>query len=213
MPITRNLPGSTSAKANPTDKFCRLGSILVWLVYAGTLVLSACSSPPPLVAMLFDPVVHKPLQPHPRRPPYERPAPPPEVDVRPEAPQTDWQARLQLLPKDAIGATDWVRAQNENLITPKVGLDDKAEAQPVLDLDVELIPAGAPEFKAMFAHKTHTAELACGNCHTGIFQMEKGADAITMEKIFAGEYCGRCHGKVAFDVATGCARCHPAMPQ
>ncbi len=213
MPITRTVPGSKSAKPNPTDKFCRLGSILVWLFCAGILVLGACSSPPPLVALLFEPVVHKPLQPHPRRPPYERPKPPPEVEVMPEVPQTDWLAQLQLLPKDATGATDWVRAQNENLIAPKPGLDPKAADEPELDLDIELVPKDMPDFKVLFPHKAHTRILVCTNCHTGIFQMEKGADAITMEKIFAGEFCGRCHGKVAFDVATGCARCHPAMPK
>jgi len=36
-------------------------------------------------------------------------------------------------------------------------------------------------------------------------------DKITMAKIFAGEFCGRCHGKVAFNVPTGCPRCHPAL--
>jgi hypothetical protein len=32
-----------------------------------------------------------------------------------------------------------------------------------------------------------------------------------MDKIFAGEYCGRCHGPVAFDPAAACARCHLGM--
>jgi c(7)-type cytochrome triheme protein len=78
-------------------------------------------------------------------------------------------------------------------------------------MNVELIPEGQPVFKVTFPHKEHTQWLACANCHPGIFQMRRGADPITMAKIFAGEYCGRCHGKVSFAVATGCPRCHLAL--
>ena len=177
------------------------------------LVLAACSAQPvgPL-ATFFEPapppqaVVHKP-----RRLPYKPPAAPIIIKVQKAPPPTDWDAMLELLPKDATGRTDWVGALNAALITPKPGLDAKDEEQPVLDLDVELVPKDAPEFKAVYPHKIHTALLACGNCHTGIFQMEKGADPITMGKIFAGEYCGRCHGKIAFDPITACPRCHVAM--
>jgi len=147
-----------------------------------------------------------------RRAPYQPPAAPIVIKVKKAPPPTDWAATLELLPKDAAGGTDWVGALNESLITPKPGLD-KEEEQPVFDLDVELVPKGAPEFKAVYPHKIHTTLLACTNCHTGIFQMEKGADPITMEKILAGEYCGRCHGKVAFDPITACPRCHVAMPR
>ena len=155
----------------------------------------------------------KPMVRQPRRPPYKLPEPPPVVEFKEEAPRTDWAALREKLPKDANGGVDWVRAINEKLIEPKPGFDPKAEDEPVLDLDVELVPKEAPDFKATYPHKIHTQILACGNCHTGIFQMEKGADPITMEKIFAGEFCGRCHGKVAFDVATGCPRCHLGMPR
>ena len=32
-----------------------------------------------------------------------------------------------------------------------------------------------------------------------------------MGDIFQGQYCGECHGKVAFPVLTGCERCHRRM--
>jgi c(7)-type cytochrome triheme protein len=35
-------------------------------------------------------------------------------------------------------------------------------------------------------------------------------NAITMAKIQAGEYCGACHGKVAFPVEA-CGRCHAIL--
>ena len=70
-----------------------------------------------------------------------------------------------------------------------------------------------PDFKVTYPHRIHTQLLACTTCHTGIFQMQAGADPITMEQIFAGEFCGRCHGKVAFDPTTACPRCHLGMAQ
>jgi c(7)-type cytochrome triheme protein len=155
----------------------------------------------------------KPVVRQPRRAPYKPPEPPPVVEMKEEAPRTDWAVLRERLPKVAGDGVDWVRALNDKLIEPKPGLDPKAEDEPVLDLDVELVPKVTPDFKATYPHKIHTQMLACGNCHTAIFQMEKGADPITMEKIFAGEFCGRCHGKVAFDVATGCPRCHQGMPR
>ena len=150
---------------------------------------------------------------HPRRPEYKTPAPPLLVEMKEEAARTDWAARLELLPKTMDGTTDWVLALNEKLIEPKPGLDPETEDEPVVELDIEFVPKDLPDFKATFAHNTHTQWIACANCHPAIFQMEKGADPISMDKILAGEYCGRCHGKVAFDVDTGCARCHLAMPK
>ena len=183
-------------------------------VLATVLLLSACIAPPQELSSVFGPVTpHEAAVHKPRREPYQRLKPSPIVEVKEELARTDWAARLGELPKDAGGGTDWVLALNEKLIEPKPGLDPKAEDEPVLDLDVELVPKAAPDFKATYPHKIHTQLLACANCHPGIFQMEKGADPITMEKIFAGEYCGRCHGKVAFDVATGCPRCHLGMPK
>ena len=192
----------------------RRALILQLAVVSSTLLLSACTAPPQLLSAVFGPVPKpEPVEHKPRREPYQPPKAAPIVEVKEEAPRTDWAAMLEQLPKDASGGTDWVRAMEEKLIEPKPGLDPKAEDQPVLELDVELVPKDAPDFKATYSHQTHTRLLACSNCHTAIFQMEKGAAPITMEKIFAGEYCGRCHGKVAFDIATGCPRCHLGMPK
>jgi c(7)-type cytochrome triheme protein len=192
----------------------RLALTLQLAFVSSALFLSACAAPPQLLSAVFGPAQKaQEVERKPRREPYQPLKPPAMAEVKEEVPRTDWAGMLELLPKDAAGGTDWVRALNEKLIQPKAGLDPKAEDETVLDLDVELIPKEAPEFKSVYSHKVHTQILACANCHTGIFQMEKGADAITMEKIFAGEFCGRCHGKVAFDIATGCPRCHLDMPK
>ncbi len=202
------------------SKFHLLAFLVLFAVLASALVLSACAPQNQWLSVLFEPVppadqgiLTEPVVRQPRRPPYKPPEPPPIVEMKEAPPRTDWAALLEELPKDSGGRTDWVRALNEKLIAPKPGLDPKAEDQPVVDIDVELIPKDQPAFKATYPHKVHTQILACANCHPAIFQMEKGADPITMEKIFAGEYCGRCHGKVAFEVASGCPRCHLGMPR
>lgn len=155
----------------------------------------------------------------PRRQPPQKPEPQPAVvEAAVPAPEPEkpaalrtWRDVLRQLPKDAAGGVDWVRALEDRVIEPRAGLDPEAKDQDVFPLDVELTPEGQPLFKVTFPHKPHTRWLTCTNCHPGIFQMQGGADPITMAKIYAGEYCGRCHGKVAFAPATGCPRCHLAL--
>jgi c(7)-type cytochrome triheme protein len=135
---------------------------------------------------------------------------PVELPRKPIERAATWEEAQKLLPV-AAGAPDWAKALVEGVIAPRPSIDPKEEDQPVFPLNVELTPADAPAFKVVFPHETHTAILSCLTCHPAIFQMAAGADPITMEKIFAGEYCGRCHGKVAFLPATACGRCHPVM--
>jgi len=120
-----------------------------------------------------------------------------------------WEEAAKLLPTTE-GTSDWVKAVADGVIAPKPGSDPQAAKQPILPLDVELIPAEDPTYAVVFRHEPHTTWLSCANCHPGIFQMKAGADTITMEKINRGEACGVCHGKVAFS-AEACTRCHRAL--
>ena len=122
-----------------------------------------------------------------------------------------WEQVTKELPKDATGGVDWAKALGDNRISPRPSLVAGAPDQPPLNLDLELVPPTNPAFKAVFSHASHTGWLTCTNCHPSIFQMKKGAARMDMAQIMAGQYCGRCHGKVAFQVQTGCARCHPVM--
>jgi c(7)-type cytochrome triheme protein len=135
---------------------------------------------------------------------------PTEEPRKPIEHATGWENAMKLLPVTG-GMPDWAKALTENVIAPRPSIDLKAADQPTFPLDVELVPADNPLFKVVFPHGTHTALLSCTTCHPGIFQMAKGADPITMAKIYAGQYCGTCHGKVAFAVPTGCPRCHLAL--
>lgn len=135
---------------------------------------------------------------------------PTEEPKKPIERSRTWAEAAKVLPVNG-GAPDWAKALADGVIAPRAGIDPKAEDEQVFPLDVELVPADNPTFKVVFPHETHTAVLSCAICHPDIFQMKAGGDPITMEKIFAGEYCGRCHGPVAFAVPTGCPRCHPVL--
>ncbi|NIQ97960.1 MAG: hypothetical protein GWN87_30205, partial [Desulfuromonadales bacterium] len=69
-----------------------------------------------------------------------------------------------------------------------------------------------PETDAYFPHSSHTEWLTCESCHPAIFPYrELGMDpsgryGIVMDQIFEGEYCGKCHGTVAFSLDS-CNRC------
>ena len=203
------------------NQFHVVSLIALFALVASAFFLSACTPPTQLLSVLFEGVPPpgkeasaEPVGRQPRRPPYKPPAP---LEVKPVVveeppPKPDWAALFQKLPKVADGSVDWMRALDEKLIAPKAGIDPKSDDQPAIDLTLELVRQGQPAFKATFPHKAHTQWFACANCHPAIFQMKRGANPITMEKIFTGEFCGRCHGKVAFAL-TGCPRCHLAMPK
>lgn len=55
------------------------------------------------------------------------------------------------------------------------------------------------------------AGLSCSDCHNPeVFpKMKQGTVKITMNDLYAGKYCGRCHdGKKAFLIKGNCTRCH-----
>lgn len=63
---------------------------------------------------------------------------------------------------------------------------------------------------AVFPHFVHRMQFRCYVCHDDIVVMKAGANAITMDAIQAGKFCGVCHdGKTAFQATfEACPRCH-----
>ena len=63
---------------------------------------------------------------------------------------------------------------------------------------------------AVFPHWVHRIRYKCYACHPELFQMKAGADAITMDAIEQGKFCGACHnGKIAWGIGFDtCNRCH-----
>jgi c(7)-type cytochrome triheme protein len=184
---------------------------------AAGLSLVACSNRPPAwLSLVFDDEAatenraQAPKAGRARRPPYKPPAPVVEAKA-PEIVLTDWTGIYQSLPRDDEGQVQWTKALAANLISPKPGLAEDAKDEEPTDMDVELVPKGQPEFKALFSHKVHTSWMACGSCHPALFEMERGKTVITMEKINAGASCGACHGKVATPEPSTCPACHTGM--
>ncbi len=63
---------------------------------------------------------------------------------------------------------------------------------------------------ATFPHWVHRIRYKCYACHPAVFEMKAGANAITMDAIREGKFCGACHnGKIAWEVGFDtCNRCH-----
>jgi c(7)-type cytochrome triheme protein len=106
-----------------------------------------------------------------------------------------------------MGNPDWDAAVRDGLLDPLPSIDPGVPGEPPLLLDVLFNP-NLSGLEVVFSHETHTYWLTCDGCHPSITVMQAGANPITMEKIFDGEYCGRCHGTVAFAVESDCSRCH-----
>ncbi len=111
------------------------------------------------------------------------------------------------LPKDKFGLIDWVAVVDQGHIKPLDSLDPNAPAIPPLDMDVVIKAKGDFVKNVLYPHKAHTYWLDCQSCHPAIFVMAKGQNKMSMVEISKGEWCGVCHGKVAFPL-TDCSRCH-----
>jgi c(7)-type cytochrome triheme protein len=152
----------------------------------------------------------EPVEGRPRRPPPPVPAPTPvpkpRVAIKEPYPPGWLQKVLKTLPMDSAGYLRMTQALDKGLIKPSAGIKPKTKPQPIVSIDVKLTP-----MPVVFSHKVHTAWLGCGNCHPSLFQMKAGADKITMSALYAGKFCGKCHGKVVFPTIGDCGRCHQGM--
>ncbi len=122
----------------------------------------------------------------------------------------DWHPQVLKeagLPTDKYGLVDWAKAVKEGYINPKGTLDPNEEEFPIMDLDIIIEAKSDFVNDVLFPHWIHTYWLRCDVCHPKIFIPERGKNPMTMAEIAQGQWCGRCHGKVAFPL-TDCTRCH-----
>ncbi len=109
-------------------------------------------------------------------------------------------------PVDPAGFVDWVASVAAGRIEPGPGLSgpgsERSAAPDVILRNTKEMPP------VRFPHAPHAALLGCDSCHPVPFAERAGAATITMERIFRGEACGMCHGKVAFPAWANCERCH-----
>jgi len=174
--------------------------------------------PPVRQPMLIQPIPAPDLLAQPPRPPgapipTERPAiPSPDQDRYYDASGPAF-ARLQRanealagFPVDRAGFIDWVAALRDGRIAPRSARDGLAPPS-LHDLDVVMRNTKEMPW-VRFPHLAHSQWLDCASCHPSPFAEKAGAATVTMERIFRGEACGMCHGKVAFPAWQQCERCH-----
>lgn len=122
----------------------------------------------------------------------------------------DFKTFTEKMPKKGFGnGIDWEEAEVSGLIKPFDTLEGiyikKSPLKARDDFSIE--SKGSWMSDVIFSHKKHISWNGCEICHPEIFQVEKGATKYTMFQIYSGEYCGVCHGRVAFPLFE-CQRCH-----
>lgn len=121
---------------------------------------------------------------------------------------------LEYLPKDKYGFVDWAKALKDGVIKPKesipsskaLGPEDRVPfiAKVVIRSKMDFMP------DVVFPHQPHIIWLKCSNCHPKIFKQRAGGNPeLSMVAIWKGEFCGRCHDRVAFPIRN-CFKCHSA---
>ena len=134
--------------------------------------------------------------------------------IVPEIERTlDPDSVVAMLPRDHAGNIDWMAALRHEVIRPRDGIGGPRTApQGAFEFGFDFYFEGPNEmFDAYFPHSAHTEWVDCAQCHPRLFRT-RGVK-FTMADVFAGKYCGECHGKVAYPVMTGCERCHTTLPQ
>ena len=128
---------------------------------------------------------------------------------RGSARQYDYESLTARLPKNAFGV-DWEEARAIGLIHPIDSLDGISIQRPVLKSQADFAIQSRVNWVSdiIFSHQKHSAWAGCEVCHPEIFPAaQKGVVRYTMFHITSGQYCGACHGKVAFPLSA-CSSCH-----
>ncbi len=117
-------------------------------------------------------------------------------------------AALSIFPRDKYGLIDWAEAARIDLLDPLPSLTGQPEDKPY-DKDVLIYSKRKFFPNVLFPHKIHNYWLSCKVCHTSLSFAKKagGTKKLSMARIFKGEFCGRCHDRVAFPIRE-CYRCH-----
>ena len=120
--------------------------------------------------------------------------------------------QLRLMPKAPFGnKIDWDMAVKYRLIRPKQSILEEDYEPVEFSKKFELAAEWALIPPAHFSHDKHQEWLDCGDCHPGLFNVEKKTtEHFEMRYILEGKFCGACHLKVAFPL-DDCKACHPGM--
>ena len=118
---------------------------------------------------------------------------------------------LKNFPRDGYGYPDWAAAIRRKTIKPRDSIKENYKYEkPAFNKDIIFKINDRMMANVRFPHSIHNLWLSCRICHPNIFIAKKGANDFGMNDIWAGKFCGRCHGKVAFQPKgfENCQRCH-----
>lgn len=124
---------------------------------------------------------------------------------------TVFRAFADTMPRERGGnGINWEQAEESGQIRLIDFIDGLSTKRPSMtnqkDFSIGAKVDGIPEI--IFSHRKHTTWNGCELCHPDIFVgVKRGTDKYSMVDLFAGKYCGACHGKVAFP-QSDCRRCH-----
>lgn len=123
----------------------------------------------------------------------------------------DYTTFSRKLPKRTYGGMiDWTEAEAKGIIKPMDFLEGVfAKRQPLkMEKELSIESKWTRMSDVIFSHKIHAVWNGCEVCHPEIFpSTKKGTVKYTMLQISNGQYCGVCHGNVAFPLFE-CGRCH-----
>lgn len=139
-----------------------------------------------------------------------------EKEARREQREIAFRTFADTMPKERGGnGINWEKAEESGaikLIDYVEGVSTKrAPMVNQKDFSIGANVEGVPEI--IFSHKKHTVWNGCELCHPDIFVgVKRGSEKYSMIDLFAGKYCGACHGNVAFP-QSDCRRCHTKQVQ
>ncbi|PLX88262.1 MAG: hypothetical protein C0618_04740 [Desulfuromonas sp.] len=114
------------------------------------------------------------------------------------------------MPQDRFGnGLNWIKAEEDGLLSIKDSLEGlsnvKAEFTGPPNMNLSDGETTMPDI--FFSHSKHAVWNGCALCHPDLFGVKRNVQPYSMQDIFEGEYCGACHGKVAFP-NIDCRKCH-----
>jgi c(7)-type cytochrome triheme protein len=124
-----------------------------------------------------------------------------------------YESFTTIFPKLKIGhLVDWEAAEGRGFIRPVDTLPGPSPRRPPLKAqsDFSIASRGTWMSDIIFSHQKHAVWNGCEVCHPEVFpSVKKNTVKYSMFQISGGEYCGVCHGSVAFPLEE-CQRCHAA---
>jgi c(7)-type cytochrome triheme protein len=130
---------------------------------------------------------------------------------RKEERKYDYTSFVSKFPKGRVGKlVDWEGCEERGLIKPIDFLPGPSAPRSPLkaQADFSIASRGSWMPDIIFSHKKHALWNGCEVCHPEVFpSVKKNTVRYSMFQIADGEYCGLCHGSVAFPIEE-CYRCH-----